>query len=63
MALTQEDIDRILGKQSILDRVLQSNQPTISAQKGLSGEYGNYINNPNNQPEQLNIEVLITKLK
>lgn len=47
MALTQEDIDRILGKRSIIDRVLQSNQPTISAQKGLSGEYGNYINNPN----------------
>lgn len=47
MAITKEELDRILGNQSVLDRVFASNQPTISAQRGLAGEYGNYINNPN----------------
>lgn len=45
--LTKEELDRILGNQSVLDRIFASNQPTISAQRGLAGEYGNYINNPN----------------
>jgi hypothetical protein len=30
MALTREDMDKILGKQSVVDRALQSNQPTIT---------------------------------
>lgn len=30
--LTQKEIDKILGNQSIVSRVLQSNQPTVSAQ-------------------------------
>lgn len=30
MALTQADIDRILGKQYIVDNVLRSNQPTVT---------------------------------
>lgn len=34
--LTKEDIDKILGNQSIVSRVIQSNQPTVSAQKPSS---------------------------
>lgn len=31
MAITKKELDRILGKQSIVDRVLASNQPTVSS--------------------------------
>jgi hypothetical protein len=47
MALTQEQLNRILGNQSVVDKVFSENRPTVSAQRGLAGEYGNYINNPN----------------
>jgi hypothetical protein len=47
MALTQEQLNRVLGNPSALDRVFARDQPAVSAQRGLAGEYGNYINNPN----------------
>lgn len=34
--LTQQDIDKILGNQSIVSKVMQSNQPSVSAQKPSS---------------------------
>lgn len=33
MALTQEQLNRILGNQSVVDRIFSENRPTVSAQK------------------------------
>lgn len=36
MALTQAELDRIMGKQSVVQRAFEANQPTISAQRPSS---------------------------
>jgi len=45
MALTREDIDKILGKQSVVSRAFQSNQPSVtSTPRGVvSGTYADLL--------------------